>query len=128
MRDRQPVKNPYYLPNSLYRLMLAIVRDYDRKCAERDCILYGSAANDGMPRGTETGRPTERKAEKLEKIDRQIDAVDKALTEIPQEYRMHIFDNVRYGYPYPLDYAGKNTWSRWRVHFLHSVAKNLHYL
>lgn len=128
MRDRQPVKNPYYLPNSLYRLMLATVRDYDRLCEERDDILYGSSANDGMPRGTDVGRPTERMAERLERIGGNIDAIDKALKQIPQEYRMHIFDNVRYGQPYPLDYAGAATWSRWRVKFLYFVAKNLKFL
>lgn len=127
MRDRQPNKNnPYYLPNSLYRLMLATVRDYDRLCFERDNILHGgSSAGDGMPRGTDVGRPTERKAEKLEYIDRQIDAIDKALQRIPQEYRLHIFDNIRYGKTYPVDYACRKTWSRWNIRFLRGVAENL---
>lgn len=130
MRDRQPNKgNAYYLPNTLYRRVLSIVRDYDRRCEERDGILYESSAfDDGMPRGCGPGRPVERAAIKLSQIEQEIIAIDRALEQIPEEYARYIFDNIRYGQSYPLDYAARNTWSRWRSRFLYFVAKNMRLL
>lgn len=129
MRDKEPsIKNKYYLPRSLYRRILSVVRDYDRRYEERDIILYGSKKNDdGMPHGTDITNPTENSALKIMLIDDEINAVDNALKVIPVEYRLHIFDNVRYGKKYN-DYdcpACRNTWSKWRVRFLYEVAKNL---
>lgn len=130
MRDKQPNKNnTYYLPNTLYRRILSIVRDYDRRCAERETVLYGTGNfEEGMPRCSEPGHPVERAAIKLTQIEQEIIAVDRALDQIPSEYARYIFDNVRYGQPYPLDYAARNTWSRWRSRFLYFVAKNMNLL
>lgn len=126
MRDRQPCKNnPYYLPNSLYRRVLSIVRDYDRRCAERDNILYGtSRGEDGMPIGTDVGRPTERAAEKISLINDEITAIDRALQCVPKDYAIHILDNVRYYQRFP-DTADRMTWSKWRCRFLFFAAENL---
>lgn len=131
MRDYQPCyKNKYYLPHTLHRRALDIVRDYDRQCEAINDIVYGSSSNDGMPRGTAVGNPTEQKALKVMQCDQDVEAVDKALKEIPEEYRMPIFDNIRYGYKYPdwvmkKDYACERTWSNYRSKFLYLVAKNL---
>lgn len=129
MRDRQPYKNnPYYLPRTLYNQVIAIVRDYDRKLEKVNDVLYGNVPPpDGMPRGTVVGDPVGMKVEAVEAPLREIEAINRALNAIPEEYALYIFDNVRYGDPYP-DIAHRNTWSKWRKRFLYQVARSLRYI
>ncbi len=126
MREYLPKReNPYWLPHAIFFQALYAVRDYDRQRQEYNDILNGSAPmGDGQPRGTVVGNPTERKAEKLEVISEKLSAIERALDEIPKEYRLSIFNNVRYGTRYPYTASG-GTWSRWRRRFLFYVAKNL---
>ena len=129
MRDRQPYKNnPYCLPKTLYNQVIAIVRDYDRKLEKVNDILYGSAPPpNGMPKCISVSDHVGRKVEAIEILNREIEAVNRALNIIPTEYALYIFDNVRYGDPYP-DIAHRNTWSKWRTRFLYQIAKNLNYV
>ena len=58
MRDYQPHKsNPYRLPQTLYRRVLATVRDYDRMAAEYKEIAHETASGDGQPRSSIPGDP-----------------------------------------------------------------------
>lgn len=124
MRNYQRQKNnPYKLPHNLYMRMLYLVRDYERIRSEREDILCGSPAPDGVPH-TGVGSPTEHKAIKLAMLDRECDAVTKALNGIPEEYRKGVINNICYGSPYPYT-AHRNTYSYWRARLLNSVAQNL---
>ena len=132
MRDYQREKNnKYYLPKSLYKRVLAVIRDYDRQRQSHDEIIFGGGnTNIGMPHSTAVGNPTEQKGMRLAQIDDDICAIDAALRQIPSEYATYIFDNIRYGYNYPSwvqnkDKANKATWSRQRMKFIYFVAKNL---
>lgn len=118
--------NPHHLPKAVYYQALYAVRDYDRLRAEYRDVLAQSlgSGGDGQPRGGAPGRPTQRKAEKLAEISEKIDAIDRALAEIPPEYRKAVFENVKDQKPYPY-IASPPTWSRWRRKFLYEVAKNL---
>lgn len=130
MRDYQPKRNnPYWLPSAVYFQSLYAVRDYDRLRNEYDIILHGSppSVGDGQPRGTKPTDPVERKAEKLAGISEKLSAIERALDQLPQEYRRGVFNNVRYGTRYPYT-ASDGTWSRWRRRFLYFVANNLHIL
>lgn len=116
MRNYQRQKNnPYKLPHNLYMRMLYTVRDYERIKAEREEIMHGEYY----------GRnPTESRGIRLASMVASCDAVDKALQEIPKEYRNGVWCNVCYQKPYPID-AGEATYARYRGKFLYMVAKNL---
>ncbi|MBQ2389617.1 MAG: hypothetical protein II305_06145 [Clostridia bacterium] len=129
MRDYQKKHNGQRMPQSLYRKVLAIVRDYDRQVSAINDVYYSTPnSNSGGRYGH--GSPTESKAIKIIAMQKEVDAVNKALKTIPPEYRMPIFDNIRYGYKreewvMKKDLAHRSTWSRWRMEFLWNVAENL---
>lgn len=127
MREYQVKKNnPFWLPKAVYYQALYAVRDYDRLCREYQDILFESAPPaDGQPRGTRMGAPTEQKAERLAEVSEKLDAIERALEQLPEEYRKGVFDNIRKNTAYPYT-AGRATWARHRRRFLYHVAKNLH--
>lgn len=126
MRNYNPQKpKEYHLEQSLYLRVLHTVRDYPRMIEKVNEVLYGGGSNDGMPKSSDVGKPTEKKAIAIAETQDTLNAIDKALKQIPIEYRHYIFENVVYGTAYPLDYADKSTWSRWRMRFLYFVAVNL---
>lgn len=52
MRDYQrKLNNSWHLPRTLYRRVLAVIRDYDRQREEINNILYGTAEHDGLSSG-----------------------------------------------------------------------------
>lgn len=125
IRDYNPQKpKEYHLERSLYLRVLHTVRDYPRMQRQIDEILYSGGASDGLPKSARISTPTENKAIAIAVINDTIDAIDSALSVVPDEYRIHIFKNVVYGIAYP-DFADRSTWSRWRVRFLYRVAVNL---
>ncbi len=124
MRDYQRKKtNPYILPKTLYRRVLGVIRDYDREKSEIDDILYGTGEHDGAG-GGRVGKPTEGAAVRLLQYSGDVDAVEKALEVIPEEYRKAVFNNIRYGNYFP-DNAAYRTWLRYRQRFIYEVAKRL---
>jgi DNA-directed RNA polymerase specialized sigma24 family protein len=126
MRDYQcGHNNPYWLPQTLYRRCLALVRDYERLKAERDNIIYAGGTGDGQPHGESPVSTTEAKALRLVEIDADCDAVERALERLPAEYRRGVYTNVVYGVcQWALTGASDRTWSRWRHMLLYTVAKN----
>ncbi len=125
MRNYNPLKpKEYHLEQSLYLRVLHTVRDYPRMIEKVNEVLYGGGNNDGMPKSSDVGKPTEKKAIAIAETQDTLNAIDKALKQIPIEYRQHIFDNVVHKIKYP-DFADKTTWSRWRMRFLYFVAVNL---
>lgn len=127
MREYQvKTSNPFWLPKAVYYQALYAVRDYDRLSKEYQEILFESAPSaDGQPRSTKIGNPTEYKAQRLAEVSEKLDAIERALEKLPEEYRKGVFDNVRKGAAYPY-VAGRETWGRHRRRFLYHVAKNLH--
>ena len=71
-----------------------------------------------------TGNPTEQKAIKLLELDKECEAVSKAIDKLPDEYRKPILNNICYGSPYPYT-AHRNTYSYWRTKLLNYVAQGL---
>lgn len=124
MRDYQPKQNnPYWMEKSVYRRVLAFVRDYDRMVRDYHAILHETAASDGQPRSSVSGDPVERKVERMDVLWHDIRVIDLALENIPEEYRDGVLDNVRYG-GWPVDIpAHHKTWLYWRQRFLFYVAK-----
>lgn len=124
MRDYQrKLNNSYSLPHTLYRRVLAVIRDYDRQREEINNILYGTAEHHEISGGF-IGKPTENTAVRILQYTGDIEAVEKALETIPEEYRMAVLDNIRYGDKFPYT-AGASTWARWKAKFVYEVAKKL---
>lgn len=127
MRNYQAHKNnPYYLPRSLYRRVVALIQDYDRMIEERADIVWGTPDTEsGMPRGSGPGNPTADKALRLERIEGDLEAIDQALIRIPADYRVAVRRLVQLGGPYPPGADGR-TYRRWKQILIYHTAKNLH--
>jgi hypothetical protein len=126
-RNYQHTKNNnYWMPNALYRQMIYIFRDYERTKSEAEEILLASSGGYSGIKSA-PGDPTANKALKYGEMIRIIDAVNNALQQLPQEYRLGVFNNITYGSPFPA-IAHRNTWSTWRSRALFYTAKNLHRL
>ena len=130
MRDYQPHKNnPYWLEPTVYRRVLALVRDYDRMVRDYNSILHETGGvSDGQPRAASPGDPVSRKVERMDALWSDIRAVETALIQIPAEYRQGVLNNIRAG-GWPADVpANRKTWSKWRCRFLFYAAKKMNWL
>ena len=74
----------YHLSQSLYLRVLHTVRDYPRMVEKVNEVLYGSSNNDGMPKSTDIGKPTEKKAVAIAETQETLNAIDNALKKIPR--------------------------------------------
>lgn len=118
-------ENALHMPSAVYYQALYAVRDYDRLCNEYTDLLHSSAPSVSVKvSGSKIGDPTERRAERLTSLSKKTESIERALEQIPAEYQKPVFNNVRYGDPYPYT-ASTSTWSRWRRRFLYAVALNL---
>ena len=128
MRHYQPKKNnEYKLPHDLYMRMLYLVRDYERMKSEAKEIANSIPMPSEQPSKNSFSDPTGNKAIRLATINRDCDAVEQALEQIPEEYRKGVIGHMLYKSPYPID-AGEATYKRWRCRFIYYVAKNLSYI
>ena len=127
-RDYQPKKkNPYLMPKNVYNQTLWLIRDYDRMKEEYESMDMGSVSLDGQPRGSSTSDPTARDTIKLLGLRDKIEAIDKALRLIPEEYKKGIWENITLYKRYPID-AGVATYARWKQKFIWRVAKNMYWI
>jgi len=125
-RDYQPYKNnKYLLPQPLYRMTLAFIRDHNRRVAEYNGIIDESQPPpDGQPKGTVKGNPTERDGIRRAELKEAIDAVDSALEMIPDEYRRGVWANITEHKRYPDD-AHPRTYRTYKQRFIYYVAHNM---
>lgn len=124
MRDYQPRIESYRLERSVYRRVLAIARDYERMVRDYREILYATPARSG---GGGSGRAdkTRLRAARRERLSRDIDAVERALDVVPEEYRAAVMVKlVRDVWPRGIP-ADRSTLYRWRARCLYALAINL---
>lgn len=119
--------NKYILPSAVYNKTIWQIRDYYRLKEARDDIIYQRGSDDGTPKGTGTGDPTFRKAEKLARVTDIVKVIEDALEQIPPEYRKGVWDSVQFRSPYPIN-ADRSTYGRLKSRFVYMVAKKLDYL
>lgn len=116
------MKKDFKLPKDLYFRTQWLIRGYYRLREEyKDIVWAKNTEQDGMPRSTEPGNPTERDAIKLAEKSADIDAIEKALRRIPEEYRKGIMESIIYHRRYP-DTAHLNTWKNWRQRLVYWTA------
>lgn len=125
MRDYQRMKQTkYILPRTVYHQTIWRIRDYYRLKERADDVIQGSVDNDGMPRSKDPGSPVMRAVMQRERLIEEISHIDKALTEIPKEYRKGVWDNIQFGSPYPM-YADRSTYGRYKSKFIFLVAEGM---
>lgn len=100
-----------------------LIRDYPNiKAAVEDHDGYGHGGRyDGAPRSTVPRSSVEDAAIKRAAISWQVEAVEWAFDQIPEEYRRGIWDNIVHRTPYP-PYAHLNTWKAWKQKAIFLVA------
>ena len=126
MKEYQPKSSK--LSHTAYMLTVYFIRGHDERQAEYASVIgIGSVPQDVMLHGTIKSDPTALQAEKLIKLGKKIDAVERALQRIPEEYRNGVYSSIAYRTPYP-DYANKNTWTRWRISFITYVAEAMEFI
>lgn len=123
------MEKDFKLERAAYQETLWYIRQYPNFLYERQMILNSRGQSYGTPRGNEVGDPTAQTAIRLERVDRKIEPIKKALASIPQEYRDGLLKNIIQHVRYP-DYADTSTWKRWRrrliwyVHEFREVQQN----
>ena len=145
MREYQITRdNPYIIDRDTYMQIYYLIRSYPGLISKRQSILYGSPAPpDGMPKGTGTGNPTERKAIAMEVISRQLSAIEQTIIQLNAKYEKTYtgepFDALEAYNDYGVfcwyrskkckDKAPcKKTWKRYRSEFVYMVAQKLGYI
>lgn len=121
---------PFILPETVYRQALWAVKDVNRMKDELaklsddiDTLHRPGIVRECASRGYYSDS-TANKAQKMVMIENRLDAIDNALLQIPEKYRIGIqrklCDGEKYGEQFHL-----NTWKRWQQVFIYHVAKNL---
>jgi hypothetical protein len=132
-RGRKP-KEPrsFVLPQTVYRQAYWALRDLGRMKEElarledeRDLIASGEKILSNFDFGTSfVSDNTGNRAVKIANLSSRILAIEAAFYEIPEKYRLGLWDkNVE-----NIDYPGPthiNTWKKWQQVLIYYVAKNL---
>lgn len=115
------MERDYKLEKEVYYETIWYIRQYPSMLKEYEGLIWKSSANDGQPRGTTIGDPTESAAERLATLSERISPIQKGLERVPKEYRKGLLENIINRVPYPY-YADITTWRRWRRRFVFYVA------
>lgn len=124
-RDYQRTKNnKYILPRAVYHQTIWRIRDYYRLKCEADYLLSTSAVNteNESVQNSQISDPVATKAIRREKLLEDVCTVDRALKEIPPEYRKGVWENIMFGKAYPLD-ADRSTYGRYKSRFVYILAE-----
>lgn len=119
----------YLLPEAVYRQALWAVKDLNRM-KERRSFLNDSIENLSSSstvstiRGSQYSDRVGKEAAEIANLSFRIDAIEQALTEIPEVYRSGILNKLAFGIPYG-DMFHTNTWKKWQQVYLYHVAVSL---
>ena len=128
MREYQTKRSREHMPNAVYMKTIYQIRDYYRLVENlQDSLDAQPDPSQPHVKGGTPGSSTESKAMKRERDRDIVAAIDKALEQIPEEYRKGVWQAVMYGSPYPDD-AATNTYSRYKADFIAYAAVKLGFL
>ena len=119
------MRNKYQLPHPVRMQVIWMVRDFERMKNEYSALETKSPKPpDGQPRGGNVKDTTADAAIQRAELSSKIQAVERAYSMIPAEYRQGVWDNVVHRARYPSE-AGERTYRRHKARFLYRAAKNL---
>lgn len=125
MKNYQRKHGKYVLPGTVYMKTVYQIRDYHRlKEKIQDIIDAGTDPGEVHVSGNRSSSVTERKALQVYNDGVIVDAIEKALSETPEEYRKGVWHSVMYSEPYPLD-AARSTYGMHKSRFVYKVAQYL---
>ncbi len=125
MRDYQPRIERYRMEQSVYKRVLSVARDYERMVRDYRDILYATPARGGSGGGSGISDPTGLRALRLERLSRDIDAVERALGTVPEEYRKAVMCKITRDVWPRGTMTEQRTLRRWRARCLYALAINL---
>ena len=130
MRDyRRKKQTKYILPSAVYHKTLWTIRDYYRlKESAADCLTTPAIKYDSEK--VQKSNTNDQVFETVLKREKYVEitlAIDKALNEIPPEYRKGVWENIQKRKAYPLD-ADRTTYGRYKSKFIYRVAEKLKYI
>lgn len=105
------------LPREVYYRCLWTVRDIRR-------IMEIAGAASGMPDADAADARIVSESV-IAQAAADLGHIRRALESVPEEYRSGILDNIISREPFG-DEAHPNTWKRWKLVFLHELARELH--
>lgn len=127
MRDYQRKKTKYILPKAVYYTVLWKIRDYYRlKEIAGDMIEEKKEIAGGLS-GTTIHDKVAQTVIKRERLLKDINIIEDTLKEIPEEYRIAIWNNIQFRQPYPL-YADRSTYGRYKSKFIFLAAQKFNLL
>ncbi len=124
MRDYQPQKGKYVLPNALYHQMVFQIRDYERLKEEYESIPTESKSTtdyDGMPHGSASFDGMDKKIIRMERLLFVINIIEEERDNIPDEYRKGVWEHIQKQKAFPKD-ADRSTYTRYQSRFIYNVA------
>ena len=104
-----------------------LIRDYTNIKKRLEVLDGYSGGHDGPAASGSKESITERTAAKRAELSKHTDIVDKAIEQLPEEYRKGVWDNMVSKKPLP-DTAGPKTWKRYKQQFVWYVAWYAGYL
>lgn len=107
------------LPRPLYERARGLVRDYPRIKVEYEAMLTSSPDHDSAAGGSGPGDPTGVMAIRRERLGADVNAVEKAMDILPEEYIRPIYKNIAEGARFPE--GARTTWAYWKRKFLYHV-------
>lgn len=113
------------IQREIYFQTIWFIRRYWDLQDEYDSILNESGSGHG--RGSGIGNPTAVKAERLDKLYDDINAIEKALKTIPEDYQKGILIHIIARKKYPNN-ANPKTYKKWQQRFIIQVAYNKHWI
>lgn len=114
MRDYVPKHSRYRMPKERYQQAKYALKSYPRLKQE-----FRNLPAEADPNSDEAIRRF--------LLNTWLTAVDRAVMNIPKEYRSGLLENIWHGTPYPY-IAAERTWSEWRCRLLYHIAQNLNIL
>ena len=110
------------LPKEIVYQTLWYIRRYWDFLDEYEAILEGSSSGTGGGiRSNDISNPTALKAERLEKVSKEIKIIEEALTVVPADYQKAILLSIIARKPYPKE-ANIKTYKKWKRRFIYAVA------
>jgi len=115
----------YTLPDTVYKRVITIVRDYDRRKEQYDNLPTDDIAV-GFVKGnaTSVANNAERIGILRAEIAKELDAVNHAIRQVPVLYRKGVLYKVKHNTPYP-DGAHRNTYTNYKRLFMFVVAEGM---
>ena len=127
MRDYQRKKTKYILPKAVYYTVLWKIRDYYRRKEMANDLIEEKKEVAGSGCSTQINDKVAKTAIRREALLKEVRIIEEALKEIPEEYRIAIWNNIQFRQPYPLN-ADRSTYGRYKSKFIFLTAQKFNLL